>query len=243
MAVKLAGDTLRKSTAYLNKLADRTAEKISKSIARRAEENYSSAVYDGPQTHIDHIRVQASKTSNGRWSVTASGYAVQFVEFGTGTVGDGTYKGNLPRSYSYDAKMAGVPSHIPGNKGWYFSTDQPLASDLKHAYRYIRGRDEDGELLEMPERLYKMQATSGRVGYVKESLVGISKARGAKVLAKESDARFFARRKKEALESGALVQEETKNSYYTKGNPANNCLYDAVEYARENLSGIVKVKK
>lgn len=224
----------------LKKIADKAAERIAKSTAREAQGNYRNAYYDGPLVHLDSIKVNAEKKDDGRWQIVASGYAVSFVEFGTGAVGDGSYKGNAPSWYHYDAKRAGAPSHIKGNKGWYFRAEQELANEPTRAYRYYRGVDEYGDPIPMPERMYKGQATSGKTGFVKESKLAQFKASGGKVLAEESLEHFFERKRRDALKSGALVKEETDDVYYTEGIVANNCLFDALEETKAHIVEIAK---
>lgn len=197
----------------LKEIPNSVLGEMAKECAQMAEKNFHNASYAGPQEHLNEISVKARKTEKGNWSVTATGDAVQWVEFGTGYEGDGTYGGNLPASYHYDEKRAGVPPHDDVKDFWRFSATD-ISRNGKDFAKHAKVRTGWANVKEVYDRSNE------------ESDLGSFPVK---------EARAFLKAKKPKNSHYEVKDEmvETK-SWTTQGNPANDCLLSAFQNTVEN---------
>lgn len=144
-------------------MLDDLARKVAENVMRYAQENFASAQYAGPSEDKENT-YELNKEGDGHYTVTITGPAVLWIEYGTGVNAKGTNKNPLPPNYEQGEGQAGKPSHPDGADYWYFWGDE---------------RHEGNELIHQSSR--------------------------------------------------------KDNLFSTKGNEANNCVYDAIQRAKENL--------
>lgn len=210
--VRITGYTFgRVLEERIGKLANDICKRLAEDCADTARENFAAADYAGPKSDIDHIKVEARQTKKGNWSVTASGKAVQYIEFGTGVEGtEIEYEGNYPPSYHpaeyRDESFKGEPPNVPffPREGenpqhfWVFWAKKgPPVSHAEPFYRLHRDREEKfkTKIVKMGLDYQSMLVPTGKMGLSLEP---------------------------------TYHEDPVKDLYKTRGNPANSCLYYAL---------------
>ena len=97
----------------INQFSDALSQKLAETAASYAQDNFENAEYDG----INDVRVAVRKTAKGNYSVTATGRALPFIEYGAGVTFDYGYPGEVP------ARFGGVGDYGKGHgaqDGWRF---------------------------------------------------------------------------------------------------------------------------
>lgn len=189
----------------LQKLPSDALGDLAKDCASKAADNFSDAYYAGPQEYIDQIVASLQKprkTAKGKWSVTASGVAVKFIEFGTGVEGKNSpYEGNLPSGYRYDAKRSPKSHRGEGDDSYWFFAP---TGDMDNAYGVERARKKSG---------YSLASKNG------ERVRTIDLANNPEYTSASAKKKY-----------GEWEEQYYNTKWYTtQGNPANNCLYFAFQ--------------
>ncbi len=79
----------------VGKFSEELGKRLAETAAAYAQEKYEDAYYDG----VNDVKVAVRKTKKGNYSVTASGTAVPFIEYGAGVHFGGGYPGDVPARY------------------------------------------------------------------------------------------------------------------------------------------------
>lgn len=123
--------------ADLNRKADELCRRLAELGATRATLDYSGAYYDG----TNDVSVTVDAIAHG-YRVRASGNAVLFIEFGSGTIGGGHPRpeGYGPGTWSDGPNGKG---HWQDPNGWYYahgmkSMGNPPAAAMYHAEQDVR---------------------------------------------------------------------------------------------------------
>lgn len=118
--------------ADLNRKADELCRRLAELGATRATLDYSGAYYDG----TNDVSVAVEPIAHG-YRVRASGNAVLFIEFGSGTIGGGHPR---PENYGPGTWSDGPngKGHWQDPNGWYYAHGQksmgnPPAAAMYHA--------------------------------------------------------------------------------------------------------------
>ena len=106
---------LSDSKTWLRRKTDELCRRLSDIGAEKAEINFSSVIYDGPEDHAIDV------VSNGpnSYAVRASGSTVLFVEFGSGLIGYGH-----PEPNGYGPGTYPGQGHWADPNGWYYAHGQ-----------------------------------------------------------------------------------------------------------------------
>lgn len=102
---------------------DSYVRNIAEKVMQYAQENFARAKYAGPDEHKVNT-YELRREGDAHYSVTISGPAVFFIEYGTGVNAKGTEKSALPPGYVQGEGPAGKPSHPDGADYWYFWGDE-----------------------------------------------------------------------------------------------------------------------
>lgn len=131
-----------------NNVANQTAELL-------ADKGKTIAEYNYKETNVTHIKV-TNEVNDNVAQIIANGNEVAYIEYGTGVIGDGTYKGKLPTSgvpitgeweYYY---LPGKKAIKNGRKGWYLKNDvfiegriagNQMFNTAKSLREYVRSKD------------------------------------------------------------------------------------------------------
>lgn len=122
----------------INNSSDSLTNTIANKIAENALET-AKAQYGGTS-----IQVEAEQAVNGNTSVVASGAEVNFMEFGTGVIGQGTYQGQLPTQTIEFESPKGFPQTT---QGWEYNYQNPRTK--KGDGWYYNGEFTQGETAQM----------------------------------------------------------------------------------------------
>lgn len=130
----------RKVDAYyadLSRKADELCRRLAELGATRATLDYSNAYYDG----TNDVNVTVEAIAHG-YRVRASGNAVLFIEFGSGTIGGGHPRPEIygPGTWSDGPNGKG---HWQDPNGWYYahglkSMGNPPAAAMYHAEQEVK---------------------------------------------------------------------------------------------------------
>ena len=123
--------------ADLSRKADELCRRLAELGATRATVDFSNAIYDG----TNDVSVAVEPIAHG-YRVRASGNAVLFIEFGSGTIGYGhpEPEGYGPGTWSDGPNGRG---HWQDPNGWYYAHGQksmgnPPAAAMYHAQREVQ---------------------------------------------------------------------------------------------------------
>lgn len=115
-------------------LSNDLANSIAEEGSRIAKEQYAGTA----------VFVQAVEASNGEASVVATGDQINYMEFGTGIVGKGTYQGELPtRDFTFESPK-GSPQVT---HGWEYN--YPNAKTKRNDGWFYNGEFTQGHIAEM----------------------------------------------------------------------------------------------
>ena len=114
-------------------------EKLAQIGEVRARLDYSGAIYDG----TNDVSVRVEPTGTG-YRVVASGNAVLFIEFGSGTIGYGHPEPGIYGPGTWSDGSSGK-KHWQDPGGWYYahgkkSIGNPPAAAMYHAEQEVRQR-------------------------------------------------------------------------------------------------------
>ena len=139
--IKAAVAELRAYSASLDGKADRLCERL-------AEEGVNAAVA-AVRVDTGNLRdgIYYQRAGKGQFLVMSTGEYCWFVEFGTGVVGQGTYEGNLPESWSYDERRT-PEAHDPNDPTRWFYYD-----DKDGGLRSTRGQTANGYMAQAAEEM------------------------------------------------------------------------------------------
>lgn len=141
-------------------IGERILKDASKFAAKRAEEYYLGARYDGA---VSDISVVAKKGKSGRYTVTATGDAVSFIEFGTGSKVNPSYKNpGTGKPYWFYTLPPGNVFHAGGT----YATYERLTPEAKQ-----RRKDELAEAKTYNEESEERYRYNGKE-YTRSSLFG-----------------------------------------------------------------------
>lgn len=123
--------------ADLSRKADELCRRLAELGATRATLDYSGAYYDG----TNDVKVSVEAIAHG-YRVHATGNAVLFIEFGSGTIGGGHPRpeGYGPGTWSDGPNGKG---HWQDPNGWYYahgmkSMGNPPAAAMYHAEQEVK---------------------------------------------------------------------------------------------------------
>lgn len=82
----------------VDKFSGELGKRLAETAAQYAADSFDDAFYDG----VNDVSVAVRKTKKGNYSVTASGTAVAFIEYGTGVhfTKDNPYPGEVPSRFN-----------------------------------------------------------------------------------------------------------------------------------------------
>lgn len=90
------------------------------------------------------------------WAVVSDSDHAAFVEFGTGVVGEGTYKGELPEEWGYDERRTPSAHSKADPTVWYYF--DPVAGEVRHT----RGQAGKGYMLAASQEMRRQAAAIAR---------------------------------------------------------------------------------
>lgn len=111
--IKRLSNELGAEVQKVNKFSEELSLKLAEKAASYAEDNFANAEYDG----VNDVKVEVRQTKKRGYSVTASGQAVPFIEYGAGVTFDYGYPGEIP------ARFGGAGDYGEGrgtNDFWWF---------------------------------------------------------------------------------------------------------------------------
>ena len=134
--------------ADLNRKADELCRRLAELGATRATLDYSGAYYDG----TNDVSVAVEPIAHG-YRVRASGNAVLFIEFGSGTIGFGhPDPGNYgPGTWSDGPNGKG---HWTNPNGWYYAHGQKSMGNPPAAAMYHARRDVEEYVYRIAEEIF-----------------------------------------------------------------------------------------
>ena len=102
-----------KNISYVDKIADELANE-GLEIAQREYGNYN-------------VDLSIENEGEGQRTIVASGEGLSYIEFGTGLVGQGTYKGNLPTEIrTFESPKNRKPPAMQSTQGWEYNYKNDL---------------------------------------------------------------------------------------------------------------------
>lgn len=124
LKAKLSPSSIRSLKAQLESYKRSLPQKCDELCKRLAEIGVDTAVKTVPvETGYLSESIGFVRRGNSDYLVVAeAGYAA-FVEFGTGVVGSGTYKGELPKNWEYDARWSPWAHDEEDPTIWYYLGD------------------------------------------------------------------------------------------------------------------------
>lgn len=234
ITVKVNASNLQKAlegkSRRLKKLSNETARMLAQEGAEIAKNQFEMALYAGPEEDKD-VNVYAYKIRDGQYEIAAFGDAVAFIEYGTGVEGKGTYDGNLPKGYSYDA-MRHPKAHVWKAKDhWIFPLDGPVDSmyGVQVFKRY--GVTEETVAPTLPPAQEKQVAMLRKNG-------GKVRYNGKWMNASEYEAFLLSKQKPTTRKTFTSYKDPGYG--YTQGNPANHCMYDTLREVADRAKSVAK---
>lgn len=148
--VELSAKSMKQAARQLVRYADSLGAKCDE-LSRRLAEIGVTASAQSVRLDTGNLAASIRMEKDGECAYlvfTDEDYAA-FVEFGTGVVGQGTYKGQLPAGYGYDERRT-PEAHDPLDPAkWYYY-------DAEGRVRGTRGQTADGFMLAGAEVMRQM---------------------------------------------------------------------------------------
>lgn len=152
----------------VKELSSELAGRLAKHCAELAQDEFDAARDSYPGVY--DVTVKARQTKKGNWSVTASGNSVKFIEFGTGTHGDGdwasrwyfTIKPGTPKAgnrVEEEPYYKHAVSSYERNAREESYVDEVTGETVKG--EIIEKKDKDGNYYKVKETVYVEKENSG----------------------------------------------------------------------------------
>lgn len=228
---RLARDA-EKEIQRVTKFSDRLGKALADHVATKAQDNFANAKYDG----VNDVVVSARQTKKGNYSVAATGEAVTFIEYGAGVYfADQAYPGDIPSRYG------GIGSYGNGwgeRKGWHFklrpgvqfTTGEGSAQSNLNYLRYRLQYEKTGELYGWSEL---MPRSPHRWSSDNDGDPALSEAAYLNRQAKKGGT--------SRVKTTAMRYQQPSSAYaFTRGNPANACMYNAYQDSLKDFDKIVE---
>lgn len=115
---------------------------------KTAQEEYTG-------THI----IVSSEVDNSSVTIRAKGEGIAYMEFGTGRIGEGTYKGQLPTEpLTFESPKGREPKEIHTTQGWEYDYDNPKTKIMGgwfYGGTFTMGQQAQAQMFNTAERLKK----------------------------------------------------------------------------------------
>lgn len=131
-SVKALSEKLRAYQKAVPQKLDLVCRKVAE-VGESAAQGACRSVEVAASVHVEPI-------ADG-YSVVADDEQAAFIEFGTGVVGEGTYNGDLPPEWEYNAMWTPLAHDINDPTKWYYY-------DASDRLRSTRGQEADEFMLE-----------------------------------------------------------------------------------------------
>lgn len=147
ISVDLSERSCAQAAAAIRQRARTFESRLDELCRRLAEAGMDAAVRAVPVMTgdlRDSIRVE--RRGEAEYLVVAENGHAAFVEFGTGVVGEGTYRGELPGSWEYDQRRTPAAHDPLDPTKWYYrdpATGQVRATRGRRAAGYMLAASEE----------------------------------------------------------------------------------------------------
>ena len=124
LKVQLTHDSIANAIKQLDTYTQTFDKKVSQFLERLAElgVEVATATVHKDTGYLSSM-IHFERKNKHTYMVVSDGEYALFVEFGTGVVGEGTYKGELPSWYTYNAMLTPQAHDKQDPTKWYYYDD------------------------------------------------------------------------------------------------------------------------